>query len=72
MSNKALALGNLGWPALLPPRDPPAKLGTKYRAKLLAKDGVMLPGKHYAAYGQIVTVPKRAIYDISSQLTRGL
>jgi hypothetical protein len=32
----------------------------------------MLPGKRHAVYGQIVTVPKRAIYDISSQLTRGL
>ena len=31
MSNKALALGNLGWQALLPLRDPPAKLGAKYR-----------------------------------------
>jgi hypothetical protein len=32
----------------------------------------MLPGKRYAGYGQIVTVPKRAVCDISSQLTRGL
>jgi hypothetical protein len=45
---------------------------TKYRIRLLAKDGVLLPGKRYAAYGQVVTVPKRAVYDISSQLTRGL
>jgi hypothetical protein len=61
-----LPLETLGWPALLPLRDPPAKLGTKYRAKLLAKDGVMLPGKRYATYGQVITVPKRAIYDIPS------
>jgi hypothetical protein len=43
-------------------RDPPAKLGTKYRVKLLAEDGVMPPGKHYAANGQVVTIPKRAIF----------
>lgn len=66
MSNKPLALGNLGRQALLPLRDPLAKLGTKYHVKLLAEDGVMLPGKHYAAYGQVVTIPKRAIYDIPS------
>jgi hypothetical protein len=59
-----LPLETLGWPALLPLRDPPAKLGTKYRVKPLAKDAVMLPGKRRAVYGQIVTVPKRAIYDI--------
>jgi hypothetical protein len=72
MSNKALALGNLGWPALLPLRGPPGKREPNTASKPLAKDAVMLPGKRRAVYGQIVTVPKRAIYDISSQLTRGL
>ena len=64
MSNKALALETLGWQALLPLRGPPAKLGTKYRIKLLAKDGVMLPGKRRTVYGQIVIVPKHAVYDV--------
>ncbi len=65
MSNKALALetwaGRRYYPCEIL-----SQTRTKYRVKLLAKDAVMLPGKRRAVYGQIVTVPKRAIYDIPS------
>ena len=71
MSNKALALETWAGRRYYP-CEVLSQTRTKYRVKLLAKDGVMLPGKRHAVYGQIVTVPKRAIYDISSQLTRGL
>ena len=65
MSNKALALetwaGRRYYPCEILSQTP-----TKYRVKLLAKDGVTLPGKRYAGYGQIVTVPKRRLRHLES------
>jgi hypothetical protein len=63
MSNKRLALetwtGRRYYPC-----EVLGQTRSKYRIKLFAKDGVMLLGKHRTVYGQIVTVPKQAVYDI--------
>ena len=71
MSNKVLALETWAGRRYYP-CEVLSQTRTKSRSKLLAKDGVMLPGKRYAVYGQVVSVPKHAVYDISSQLTTGL
>jgi hypothetical protein len=71
MTNKAIALEKHG-PAGAATCQVLGETPNNFRVKLLAKDGVKLPGKRYAGYGQIVSVPRRAVYDISSQLTRGL
>jgi hypothetical protein len=63
VSNKALALESWAGRSYYP-CEVLGETPTKYRIKLLAKDGVMLPGKCYAACGQVVTVPKHAVYDM--------
>jgi hypothetical protein len=59
MSNKALALETWAGRRYYP-CEVLSQTRSKYRIKLLAKDGAMLPGKRRAVYGQIVTVLKRA------------
>ena len=63
MSNKALALETWADRRYYP-CDVLGQTRSKYLIKLLAKDGVMLPGKRRTVYGQIVIVPKQAVYDI--------
>jgi hypothetical protein len=63
MSNKALALETWAGRRYFP-CEVLSQTRSKYRIKLFAKDGVMLPGKRRTVYGQIVIVPKQAVYDI--------
>jgi hypothetical protein len=42
----------------------------RVRVRILATDGVMLPGGRYARCGEVVLVPKHAVYDHHSARSR--
>lgn len=36
---------------------------TRARVRIMAPDGVMLPGRRRVSYGDVVLVPKHALFD---------